>query len=68
MAKVKHRVWDELIIYANVTWEHVVKQIKISSFSAAAMLQSFNQTWGAMNVLCRRSNLNITWNWKWQHG
>jgi hypothetical protein len=28
------------------------------------MLQGFNNTWGATNVLCRRHNLHIEWNWK----
>ena len=66
-AKVKHRIWDELIIYTKATWERVIKHIKISSFSAVAMLQGSDQTWGARNVLCRKNNLHITWNWKRQH-
>ena len=24
-SKVKHRIWDELIIYAKVTWDRVIK-------------------------------------------
>ena len=59
VAKVKQRIWDDLIIYAKVA-----SHIKISSFSAVAMLQGFDKTWGAMNVLCRRRNLHIEWNWK----
>jgi hypothetical protein len=66
-SKVKHRIWDELIIYAKAAWERVIKHIKISSFSTVAMLQGFDQTWGARNVLCRRNNLHIEWNWKRQH-
>ena len=38
VSKVKHRIWDELIIYAKAAWNWVVKQIKVSSFSADAML------------------------------
>lgn len=64
--KVKHCTWDELIIYAKATWEWVIKQFKISSFSIAAMLQGLDQMWGVRNVLCRRNNLNIIWNWKRQ--
>lgn len=40
-------MWDELIIYAKVAWERVLEQIKISSFSATAMLQEFDKTRGA---------------------
>ena len=42
------------------------RQRGISSFSAAAMPQVFDQMWGARNVLCRRHNLHIQWNWKRQ--
>ena len=30
------------------------------------MSQGFDKTWGARNVLCRRNNLQIKWNWKRQ--
>jgi hypothetical protein len=30
------------------------------------MHQGFDQTWGVRNVLCRRNNLSIVWNWKRQ--
>ena len=60
-------IWDELIIYAKVVWERVIKHIKISCFSATAMLQGFDKTWGARNVLCRRNNLHISWIWKRQY-
>ena len=63
-SKVKRRLWDELIIYAKRAWAHVIKLIKISNFSAVAMLQGFDRTWGARNVLCRQNNLHIEWNWK----
>jgi hypothetical protein len=56
--------WDELIMYAKTAWERVLKQIKISKFSAVSMLQGFDKTWGAKNVLCRRHNLHIEWNLK----
>ena len=56
-SKVKHRIQDELIICAKATWERVIKQIKINNFFVVAMLQGFDQTWGARNVLCRRHNL-----------
>jgi hypothetical protein len=65
--KVKHRIWDELIMYAKAAWKPVIQQIKISSFSAMAMLQGFEKTWGARNILGRRNNLHIEWNWKHQH-
>ena len=65
-SKVKHLVWGDLIMYAKATWEQVVKQVKISIFSAEAMLQGYDQTWSVRNVLCRRDNMKINWNWKWQ--
>jgi hypothetical protein len=40
VSKVKHQIWDSLIFYAKVAWKRVVEQIKISSFSALAMLQA----------------------------
>ena len=62
--KVKMRIWDELIVYGIAAWKRVVEQIKISRFSALAMLQGSDQTWGARNVLCRRHNMHVEWNWK----
>ena len=58
-SKVKHRIWDVLINYAQVAWERVIKQIKINSFSTVAMLQGFDQMWGARNALCRRNDLHV---------
>ena len=43
-SKVKHKIWDELIIYAKATWNRVIEQIKISSFFVVAMLQGFDKT------------------------
>ena len=66
ISKVKHRIWDELIIYAKAAWKRVVEQIRISRFSAMALLQGFDKSWGARSVLCRRHNMHIEWNWKRQ--
>ena len=66
-SKVKHRIWDELIMYAKAAWKQVIKQIKISSFSAMALLQGFDKMWGDRNILCRRKNLHIEWDWKQQY-
>jgi hypothetical protein len=33
-SKVKHCIWDELIIYAKAAWDRMIKQIKISILSA----------------------------------
>ena len=44
LSKVKHRIWDELIMYAKAAWNRVVEQIKISSFSAVAMLRGFDKS------------------------
>jgi hypothetical protein len=41
-SEVKHRDWDELIMYAKPTWKRVMKQIKISSFSAMALFHGFD--------------------------
>ena len=43
-SKIKHRIWDELIMYAMVAWKWVIKQIKISSCSAMSLLQGFDKT------------------------
>ena len=32
----------------------VTELVKINRFSEAAIIQEFEKTWGAMNVLCRR--------------
>jgi hypothetical protein len=63
-SKMKARIWDTLLMYAHTAWQRVLKFIKISKFSAAALLQTFDRTWGARQVLCRRNRLVIEWNWK----
>ena len=64
--KIEHCIWTELILYAMVPWKRVTKQINISSFSTMALLEGFDNMWGARNVLCRRNNLLIKRNWKQQ--
>ena len=44
ISKVKHEIWDELIIYAQVAWKRVLGQIKKCSFSAVTLLQGFDKT------------------------
>ena len=53
-SKVKHCIWDELIIHAKAAWEWVIKHININNYYVVAMLQGFHQTWGTRNVLYRR--------------
>ena len=43
---MKHRIWDELIFYAISARERVKKLIKTSRFSALAIIQGFDKTWG----------------------
>ena len=45
-SKVKHRIRDELIIYAKTAWEQVIKHIKINSIIVAAMLPRFRPNVG----------------------
>ena len=40
-------VWYNLIMYAKVAWEGVIKYMKISTLLAHTLLHGFNQTWGA---------------------
>ena len=46
LTRVKHRIWDELILYAKAAWNKVLKQIKICPLSAMTTLQGFDQSWG----------------------
>lgn len=54
------------MVYAKATWERLIKQIGINFFSVAAMLEGFDQTWDARNILCRRNYLKVAWDWKRQ--
>lgn len=63
-AKVKHHIWNDLILYAKGAWDKLEKNIKISEFSAEALLQGFDRMWGTENMLCRHDILKITWNWR----
>ena len=63
-SKVKFRIWNELLMYAHTAWQRVLKLIKVSRFSAMAILQGFDSTWGARQILCRRHLLTIEWNWR----
>ena len=65
-SKVKNGIWNALNIYTMAAWNQVIEQIKSSSFFVVAMLQGFDNSWGARAILCRRHNLHIEWNWKRQ--
>lgn len=64
--KVKYLTWNDLIMFAKVVLGRVVKYVKTSTFLAKALLEGFDQIWGARSVPCRRVNMEITWNWKRQ--
>jgi hypothetical protein len=49
-------------MYAKAAWRRVIKLVNISSFSTMTLLEGFDKTWGARNVLCKRRNLQIEWN------
>jgi hypothetical protein len=66
LSKVKHKIWDELIIYAQVAWKRVLEQVKKKSYLTETLVHGFDKTWGDRQVLCRRHDLHITWNWKRQ--
>ena len=42
-SKVKHRIWDELVMCAKAAWKRVIKQIKISSFFRYGLAPRFRQ-------------------------
>lgn len=52
--KVKHLIWDNLIMYAKVAWARVVKFVKISIYLAKALLKGFDQSWGVRHIHCRK--------------
>lgn len=56
-SKVKHIIWNDIILYPKVTWERVVKNVKISAFSTIVLAQSFDGIWSLGTVLCRHDNL-----------
>ena len=50
-SKMKHRIWYELIFYVISAWKKINKLIKTSRFSALAIIQGFDKTWGLRGVL-----------------
>jgi hypothetical protein len=63
-SKVKHIIWDDIDMQAKVARERFIKFVKICVYSTEALLEDLDQTSKARNVLCRRTNLHIIWNWK----
>ena len=43
-SKVNSRIWEGLIMHAKAAWKRVIKHIKISRFSAMALLEGFDKT------------------------
>ena len=64
-SKMKHLIWDNLSMHAEVVWARVVKLVEISIYSAKA-LKGYDHSWGARNVLCKQSKMKISWDWKRQ--
>ena len=44
-SKMKHLIWDNLIMYAKVAWATVVEFVEVSVYSSKALLQGFDDTW-----------------------
>ena len=61
-SKVKHLIWNDLVLYTTVAWESAVKFAIVSAFLAEGLFQGFDETWGVRNALCRFDNLIIAWN------
>lgn len=51
-------------MYAKVAWARVVTYFKLNKYSAKALLEYFDDTWGVGNTLCRRDRMKASWNWK----
>jgi hypothetical protein len=59
-SKVKYLIWDDLMMSTKVAWKRVVSFVKISAYSAKALiLKGLSKLGGARNVLCihRRDDL-----------
>ena len=55
-ARVKQRIWNELIIYGKIEWKRMNDLITTNKFAAMVLLQRFDKSWGARSVLCKRHN------------
>ena len=63
-SKMKHLIWDDLIMYVKATWARVVKFVKISTYLVKALLKGFDQTWSYKNIHCRwdkRKIVRLAW-------
>ena len=59
--------WIAILSKLNVVlWERVLEQVKKKSYLTETLVRGFDKTWGDRQVLCRRHDLHITWNWKRQ--
>jgi hypothetical protein len=45
-----------------VGWERLIEYVMINTYSSKALFTSFDETWGARNILCGRDQMKITWN------
>lgn len=59
--KIKHLIHDDLIMYAKVAWEQVIKFL-ISACFAKAPLKGFDEARGDKINICMRDKLKITRN------
>ena len=62
--KVKHQIWEETYLLCHGGLEAGFRRYQDCRFSEVAILLGFDKTWGARNVLCKRHNLHIEWNWR----
>ena len=64
-SKFKHLIWDNPII-CMPKWFRRGWLNLLSAYSDRALLKSFDQTWGARNILCGGDKMRMTWDWKSQ--
>lgn len=41
--KGKYLMWDDLIMYAKIAWVRVIRLVKISAYSAEALLKALSK-------------------------
>ena len=60
VSKVKHLIWDNLVMDAKIVWARVVKFVKICAYLAKPLPKGSTKTWGARKVLYRWDKMRVT--------
>jgi hypothetical protein len=60
-AKLRNVMWELLIDYEKLEWQHVLQQIQKNPNNENKILKAFDRVWGLHHDICSRDGREVRW-------